>query len=45
VDEIIDRCPAKSVTGGKSWKTDGTLSGVLESLRKAGALKAVGVMP
>jgi DNA polymerase-3 subunit alpha len=45
VDEIIDRCPAKSVTGGKNWKADGTLAGVLESLRKAGALKAVGVMP
>lgn len=45
VDQIIERCPAKSVTGGKSWKTDGTLSGVLEALRVAGALKTIGVSP
>ena len=45
VDEIIERCPAKAVSGGKNWKADGTLSGVLEALRVAGALKAVGVTP
>ena len=45
VDEIIDRCPAKAVTGGKSWKKEKTLNGVLGLLRDAGALKQLGVMP
>lgn len=45
IDEIIERCPARIVTGGKSWKTKGTLNGVLAKLRDAGAFKSFGVMP
>ena len=44
VEDIIARCPAKSVTGGKQWAKEGTLTGVLEALRQAGALKTLGVM-
>lgn len=45
VDDMIDRCPAKFVTGGKTWKSEGTLGGVMGALRKSGALKGLGVMP
>ena len=45
VDDIISRCPAKAVTGGKSWKSAGELNGVLNTLRQAGALKQLGVTP
>jgi DNA polymerase-3 subunit alpha len=45
VEDLIERCPASAVTGGKSWGKDGTLNGVMEALRKAGALKQLGVMP
>lgn len=45
MDDLISRCPAKNVTGGKSWKVDGTLGGVLGALKKSGALKGLGVMP
>ena len=44
VEDVIARCPAKSVTGGKQWAKEGTLTGVLEALRQAGALKTLGVM-
>jgi len=43
VDEIVERCPAKAVTGGKKWQKEGELSGVLGALRSAGALKALGI--
>lgn len=43
VDEIIDRCEARAVSGGKSWHCDGTLNGVLGKLKDAGALKSLGV--
>lgn len=45
MDELIDSVPAKPVSGGKSWKKDGTLNGVLAKLRDAGALRSLGVEP
>jgi DNA polymerase-3 subunit alpha len=43
VDDIIERCNGTNgyVTGGKSWKKDGTLNGVLGTLKEAGALKSI----
>lgn len=43
VDEIIERCNARAVSGGKKWAKEGTLNGVLEILRQAGALESLGV--
>lgn len=43
--DLIDRCDAKAVSGGKTYHRDGSLSGVLEKLREAGALKSLGVRP
>jgi hypothetical protein len=31
------------VTGGKEWKKHGTLKGVCETLRAAGALRSLGL--
>ncbi len=45
VSEIIQRCPSRIVTGGKSWESKGTLNGVLGNLRQAGALKSLNVKP
>lgn len=45
IEELIEKCPPSSVSGGKNWKKDQTLSGALEAMRKAGALKQLGVMP
>jgi DNA polymerase III subunit alpha len=42
VDDLIARCDARSVTGGKSWKKNGSLNGVLGLLQKAGVLKSIG---
>lgn len=43
IDDIISRCPARTVTGGKQWKNARILVGVLETLRQAGALKSIGI--
>lgn len=43
MDDLIERCAARTITGGKSWAKDGVLIGVLEKLRQAGALKSLGV--
>lgn len=43
IDDIVARCPARIVTGGKNWKSARTLSGVLEKLRNAGALQSIGI--
>ena len=43
LEELITKCPARSVTGGKSWKTEKKLNGTLEQLRKAGALESLGI--
>lgn len=45
LDDLISRCPAQSVTGGKQWAKTGTLNGVLQSLRQAGAFRQLGIMP
>lgn len=43
IDDIIEKCTARVVTGGKRYAKDGVLNGVLETLRQAGALKSIGV--
>lgn len=43
LEDLIDRCPARAVTGGKDWAKKGTLSGVLAKLRDAGALRSLGI--
>lgn len=43
VNDIVLRCDARKVTGGKSWVKNGTLNGSLEKLRMNGALRAVGL--
>jgi DNA polymerase-3 subunit alpha len=43
VDDMLAKCPPRAVTGGKNWKKDGTLSGVMEKLRDAGALSSLGI--
>lgn len=45
IDDLISRCPAQAVTGGKQWAKSGTLNGVLANLRQSGALRQLGVMP
>lgn len=43
IDDLIAKTDARKVTGGKQWAKDGTLTGVLEHLRKAGALSSLGL--
>jgi DNA polymerase-3 subunit alpha len=43
MDDFVTRCPARPVTGGKEWKKHGTLKGVCETLRAAGALRSLGL--
>lgn len=43
IDDIVERCPARIVTGGKQWASARQLTGVLEKLRQAGALTSLGV--
>ena len=43
IDAIVAKCPARTVTGGKQWADARILTGVLEKLRQAGALKSLGV--
>ena len=43
IDDLISKCPARMVTGGKQWKDARVLTGVLEKLRQAGALKSLGI--
>lgn len=45
VDDLIERCPARPVSGGKNWSKEGKLSGVLHSLQAAGALNSIGCPP
>lgn len=40
VEDIIGKCDPSIVTGGKSWKKDQTLNGVLGKLRDSGALRS-----
>ena len=43
IEDLIARCEARSVNGGKNWSKDGTLNGVLGKLKDAGALKSLGL--
>lgn len=43
VEDLIDRCDSKAVSGGKNYPKDGSLNGVLEKLAEAGALRSLGV--
>jgi len=43
IEELISKCPARAVTGGKNWKSKRTLNGTLEQLRKTGALESLGI--
>ncbi len=43
MDDLIARCDARMVNGGKNWSKDGTLNGVLGKLQAAGALKSLGL--
>ena len=45
LDELISKCPARTVTGGKQWSKSQTLNGTLNHLQEAGALKSLGVYP
>lgn len=42
VTDIVARCDARSVNGGKNYAKDGTLNGVLGKLKDARALRSVG---
>lgn len=41
VQDLINRTPARLVTGGKEWESKGELRGVLKALQDAGALKGL----
>ena len=45
VDDLVERVPARPVSGGKLWTKEGKLSGVLHSLQGAGALNSIGLPP
>ena len=45
IDELISRCPARIVTGGRQWKKEKVLKGTLRHLQQAGALKCLSVNP
>jgi len=42
---LIERTPARAVTGGRQWPKDQTLTGTMASMRQAGALKSLGLDP
>ena len=39
VQDLITRCSAQPITGGKSWAKDRSLTGVMKALQDAGALR------
>jgi len=43
VADMVERLPGRPVSGGKQWAKDGTLNGVMQKLREAGALTSVGL--
>jgi len=43
MEELISKCPARAVTGGKNWRLHKKLNGTLEQLRKTGALESLGI--
>jgi DNA polymerase-3 subunit alpha len=42
-EDMIARVPARALTGASLYKKDGTLKGTAEKLRKAGALRSLGL--
>jgi len=42
MQDLIDRCDARAVNGGKNYAKDGTLNGVLLKLKDAKALRSLG---
>ena len=43
VDDMIEKLPARPVTGGSDWKKKATLTGVYRKLAEAGALNSLGI--
>jgi DNA polymerase III subunit alpha len=43
IEELIAKNNARAVTGGKQFLKDGSYSGALDALRKAGALSSLGI--
>lgn len=43
LEDMIERLPARPVTGGSDWKKKGILTGVYRKLAEAGALTSLGV--
>jgi len=43
IEDMIKRCPARNVTGGKNWDKDKVLTGVMKQLRDNGALESLGI--
>lgn len=45
IDDLVERVPGRPVSGGKNWKKEQTLNGVLKALQQAGALNSIGLSP
>lgn len=45
IEDLIERCAARAVNGGKGWATSQELTGTMKHLRNAGALRSLGVAP
>lgn len=43
IEDMIERLPARPVTGGKQWAKDKTLKGMYGKLKEAGALNSLGL--
>lgn len=43
MEDFVDAVPARPVSGGKDWKKNQTLCGVMEKLKENGALTSLGV--
>lgn len=41
IEDLIERVPARAVTGGRDWKKSGTLKGTMKLLYDAGALRSI----
>jgi hypothetical protein len=43
IEDMIARCPSRSVTGGKNWHKEKQLNGTMKQLRDNGALESLGI--
>ena len=43
IEDMVKRCPARVVTGGKNWHKEKVLTGVMKQLRDNGALESLGI--